>query len=256
MVNMKKSNLGLAMVEILVVTLLMSVILGTGFLLFVAGQNAFSLASIRSELQENSRRTLQRISLEVQQSGRDSGGNLKVSIVDGGGVNGTDLLRFSIPICVCGVAAMDSSGNVNRWGAPLKWGQPGCSTNYPTDMSGNVAICHSAATSMTVVPNAVKAHLAHGDYLGNCGSCDTTTYTNRTIEYMLNSSGQLLRRVLDSNNANAVVNSVVFSQRLTDFQASLNGAQTIVTVTISLSGTASQGRTITMSNSMDAILRN
>ncbi len=253
------SNTGFSLVEAMVMTLLFAIILGAGTMVFVSGQNAFSLTSVRADLQENAHRTLQRISYELQESGRDSSGLLKVSILDGTGVNGTDILRFSIPICVCGVSPIDTNGNVSRWGAPLTWGKGGCSTNYALDINGNVNICHYPLgnpnpQNLSVTTDAVKEHLAHGDYIGNCGSCDPNTYTNRTVEYSINSTGQLLRRVLDTNNT--VVNSVVFAERLTDFQVSLNAAQTVVTVTIQLSEKASQNRTIASSNSMDVVLRN
>jgi hypothetical protein len=178
--NRRKSNSGFTMVEMLVITALMMVILTAGSMLFMAGQNAFSVTAARGDIQENGRRILQRIFLEVQQSGRDSANNLMVTVLDGAGVNGTDILRFSIPICVCGTCVITSAGNVNHWGAPLKWGQPGCSTAYPTNTYGNVDICHYLSgnpnnpQNLSVTVDAVKAHLAHGDFIGACGSCNVT----------------------------------------------------------------------------------
>ena len=254
----QSSNQGFTLVEAMVISLLFAVILGAGVMVFVSGQNAFSLTSVRADLQENARRTLQRVSSELQESGRDNNGVLKVTILDGLGVNGTDILRFSIPICVCGTSSIDSNGNVKNWGAPLVWGKPGCSTNYPLN-NGKVDICHYPTgnpnpQNMSGTTDAVKGHLAHGDYIGMCASCSPNAYTNRTVEYSINAGGQLLRRVLDTNNA--VVNSVIFAERLTDFQASLNVAQTVVTVTVQLSEKASQNRTILNSSSMDVVLRN
>lgn len=182
------SHHGFSLVEMLIVALLLSIVLAAGSMVFVAGQNTFSLTSVRADLQENCRRSLQRISLELQGSGRDGNGILKVSLLDGAGVNGTDILRFSVPLCICGVSAIDSNGDVNRWGAPLVWGQAGCSTDYPVDNNGKVDICHyppgnpDNPQDLNVSPDAIKAHLAHGDYLGACGGCDPNAYTNRTIE--------------------------------------------------------------------------
>lgn len=247
------------MAELLVVTLLMAIILTAGSMLFVAGQNAFSLSSMRAELSNNARQTLQRISYELQESGRDSNTILQTTIFDGAGVSNTDILRFSIPLCVCGISPIDTNGNVSRWGAPLQWGQAGCSTNYPVDQNGKVDICHyppgnpNNPQSINVSTNAVKAHLAHGDYIGNCGTCNTNSY-NRSIEYLMNANNQLIRRVLDVNGA--VVGSAIFAQRLADFQASFNAGQTVVTVTVQLTGTASQNRTITVTNNTDVLLRN
>ena len=254
-----RSNMGFNLMEMIVITLLLSIVLLAGSMLFMAGQSSFFLTSVRADLQENSRQSLQRISFELQESGRDSAGNLKVSILDGTGVNGSDILRFSVPLCICGVSPIDTNGYVNRWGAPSQWGQAGCSTNYPLNGLGTVDICHYTMGNpnpqdMAVVSNNVKAHLAHSDYLGTCGSCDPTNYTNRTIEYLMDNSGQLLRRVLDVNNT--VISSAIFAQKLTNFQVSLNGAQTTVTVSVQFSGTALANRAVTISNSMDVILRN
>ena len=151
-------NNGFSLIEVMVMSLLFAIILGAGAMVFVSGQNAFSLTSVRADLQENARRTLQRISSELQESGRDSGGVMKVSILDGTGVNGTDILRFSVPVCVCGVSPIDTNGNVSRWGAPLTWGKPGCSTNYPLN-NGQVNICHNPSNpqSMSVVPDGTVA---------------------------------------------------------------------------------------------------
>lgn len=254
------TNSGFSLVEVMVMTLLMSVILTAGSMVYVAGQNAFSLAAVRAELQENTRRTLQRISFELQESGRNNIGVLQVTILNGQGVNGTDILRFTVPLCVCGLSPIDSNGDVSRWGAPLTWGQAGCSTTYPTGQNGKVDVCHyppgnpNNTQNLNVSVNAVKAHLAHGDYIGTCNSCDPVNYTNRTIEYLVSNTGQLLRRVLDTNNA--VINSVAFAENLTDFQVALNGAQTAVNLSTQFTGTYKGNRTLTISNNVDVILRN
>ena len=254
------SKKGFSLVEGMVVALLLAVVLSGAAMVCFSTQSAFSFTSVRSDLQENSRRTLQRISSELQESGKDSAGNLKVTILDGTGVNATDVLRFSVPICVCGTSTLDSTTGVNHWGAPLTWGQNGCTTSYPLNAQGKVDICHYPSgnpnnpQNLSANADAVKGHLAHGDIIGTCGSCNPNSYTNRTIEYSMNASGQLLRKVLDTNNA--PVASVVVAQRLTDFQVSINAGQTVVTMTVQLSEKSSQNRTVTYSASMDAILRN
>lgn len=258
-----KNNLGFSLVETLVTTLLTMIIVTAGSMIFIVGEQVFTVTAARAIVVENSRRMLQRISLEVQQSGRDSNNNLMTSVLDGSGVNGTDILRFSIPICVCGTSALGSSGNVNHWGAPLIWGQPGCSTNYPTNAQGKVDICHyppgntNNPQDLSVSSNAVKSHLAHGDSIGNCGSCDAVNYTNRAVEYLMNSNGQLIRRVINTNNNNAVINSVVVGDHLTNFQLNLDtsGSHPVLSTTVSLSDSAMK-RNITVSNSMSSILRN
>lgn len=255
-----RNNNGFTLVEVLVTTLLLSIILTAGMMLFISGQNAFVLSSMRASLQDSGRKALQRISFELQESGRDSAGVLKVSILDGTGVNGTDILRFSVPLCVCGMSPIDSNGNVSRWGAPVQWGQAGCTTNYPVGNNGKVDICHfppgnpNNTQNLSVSVNAVKAHLAHGDYIGACASCSPNVYTNRTVEYLMNNNGQMVRRILDVNNA--LLSSVVVAQNFTGFQTNFNAGSTVVTVAVQLAGLASQNRTVSVSNSMDILLRN
>ncbi len=254
------SQKGFSLTEILVVTLLFSIVLTAGSMVFLAGQNAFSFTAARADLLENARIILQRISFELQGSGRDDNGNMKVTILEGTGFNGTDVLRFSVPLCVCGVSPIDANGNVSRWGAPLLWGQAGCSDDYPVNNLGKVDICHlppgnpNNMQDISVSVDAVKAHLAHGDYLGNCGSCDTNTYPNRTIEYRMDSNGQLLRQILDTNNA--VINSVVFAKYMTDFQVSFKAGQTVVTLTVEMGTKASTNRSVSISSVWDVLLRN
>jgi|GEM_PF-2222692 len=254
------SQRGVSLVEAMVMMLLMSVVLTAGSMVFIAGQSAFSYVYVRSDTQENSRRALQRISFELQESGRDSSAVMKVAVLDGVGVNGSDVLRFSVPLCVCGISPIDSSGNVSRWGAPSDWGRAGCSTSYPVDVNGKVDICHyppgnpDNPQDLNVSVNAVRAHLAHGDYLGICDSCDPNSYANKTVEYRLDSNRQLLRRVLAADNS--VISSTVMAQHVSDLQATINGGQTAVTVTVSTTGTATQNRTITFTNSMNVPLRN
>ncbi|MFA5261414.1 MAG: type II secretion system protein [Candidatus Omnitrophota bacterium] len=255
-----KSQKGFSMVEMLVAVAIFSMVTLAGFLLFVAGNNAWSVTDAKIQMQQNLRRALQRITSELQQSGEDSSNNLKVSILDGTGANGSDILRFSIPICVCGAQAMDENGNIRFWGAPVTWLKTGCGSNYPLNGNNKVTICHlppgnpSNEQTIEVSVNAVKAHLAHGDRLGDCAGCDTSVYNNRTIEYSINNSGQLLRQVLDSSNA--VIHSDIFAQNISDFQVSLNGAQTIVTINIQLERAAPPFGLLPLGGSQDVLLRN
>ncbi len=256
---MRNQN-GFSLVEMLVAIAIFTTVSVAGFLLFVAGNNAWSVTDAKVQMQQNLRRALQRIGTELQQSGEDSSSVLQVSILDGTGVNGSDILRFSIPICVCGAQALDLDGNIRFWGAPLSWGKTGCGDNFVLNGNNKVDICHippgnpSNEQSIEVSVNAVKAHLAHGDYLGACGSCDTSTYTNKTIEYLLNSDGHLLRQVLDSTNS--VLTSDVFAQNFSDFQVSINAGQSIVTLDLELQRKAPPFGPLSLDGSLDVVLRN
>ena len=254
------SQKGFSMMEMLVAVALFSIVTMAGFLLFVAGNNAWSVTDAKIQMQQNLRQALQRITSELQQSGEDSSHNLKVTILNGTGVNGSDILRFSIPICVCRAQAMDDNGDIRFWGAPLTWLKTGCGPDYPLNGNNKVTICHlppgnpSNEQTIEVSVNAVKAHLAHGDRLGDCASCDTAVYNNRTIEYLINGNGQLLRQVLDGTNA--VIHSDVFAQNISDFQLSLNGAQTIVTINVQLQRNAPPFGPLSLGGSQDVLLRN
>ena len=153
---------------------------------------------------------------------------------------------------------MDNNTEVKIWGAPLNWARTGCQTTWTVNAQNNVTICHLPPSNpnnkqtLDVALSLVNAHLAHGDWVGDCNSCDPTIYTNRTIEYRLDASNQLLRRVLDGNSN--VLNSMVIAQNITDFEASLN-TQT-VTLTMQLSKNAMPNKTIVLNGNLQVVLRN
>lgn len=248
-----KQRSGFTLVEMLVVTLLASIIFTAGFILFSAGQAAWAMTNTKIYLQENLRRSMERISIELSASGRDSGDVLRFELLDNTGVNNTDILRFSIPLCTCGTSIMDPNAEVRTWGAPPTWYSSGCQTSWPTNAQGKVTICHVAnGNDLEVAPPAVNAHLAHGDWVGTCSGCDPSIYTNRKIEYLLDNNNQFLRRVLDSSNT--VLSSVVIAQDITDFQAALSAK--IVNVTMQLSKKALPNKTIVVNSSFQVVMRN
>jgi len=251
---------GFTFMELTVVMLLVSIISVAGYMLFMVGESAWSTTSSNIHMQDNIRRLLQRVSIELQESGTDSGGILQITIDDNTGVNGSDVLRFAIPLCLCGVSPIDSNGDVQYWGAPLAWGQSGCTNNYPVENNNKVIICHlppgnpGNTQTIQVSVNSVKAHLAHGDRIGDCNSCSLVSYTNRFIEYRIDANNRLVRRVLDSSLA--IVNEFVVADSLEDFQVSLNTDQTIVTLSVDLTRNSSRNRILAMTDSVDVILRN
>lgn len=255
------SRRAFTLLEVLVITLLMSVVMGAASMVFISGQNLFTTTSSQSDLQAAAVRALSRIAFELQNSGHDATNTLKVSVLDNAGQGGSDVLRFAVPLCVCGGSPIDSNGHVSHWGAPLLWGRDGCdSTAYTVDSNGKVAICHfpsgSSGTSSTlnVSPNEIKAHLAHGDYIGACGACNPSNYSNVFIEYRIDASRRLSRRVL--NSVYDVLSSVVIAEKITGFQTVVNADESLVKVTVVATGPGARGRSFSVTNAVDVLLRN
>ncbi|MDO8580198.1 MAG: prepilin-type N-terminal cleavage/methylation domain-containing protein [Candidatus Omnitrophota bacterium] len=250
---MNKNQSGFSLVEMLVGMLILSIISAAGFMLFISGESAWSLTDTQIRLHQSLRQTLQHASMELQES--NSG---QLTIFNNTGTNNTDIVRFSIPLCACGTSPMDENGDVKSWGAPLNWGSSGCLTSFPVEIGGDVKICHLVAgdpndiQDLTVLPSAVNAHLSHGDWLGECSNCTPTDYTNRFVEYQVNASSQLIRRILNSTFDE--INQAVVGENISDFQASLAGE--IVTLTITASGTTNQHRQVTTNQAINVALRN
>ena len=252
-----RSEKGFSFVEMMVTTLIFSVMVAGSFTILSAGKNIWLVTDKQVQLKESLRKTLDRVSKELRESGKDKNGVTQVTIGNNTGVNGSDVLKFSIPICGCAVNVMDNNGDVNSWGAPLVWGTntSNCAITSADD-AGKTTICHippgnpNNPQTIKVGASAVNPHLAHGDYLGVCGGCPTTNYT--FIQYLLNNNNQLLRQVLDS--ANAVVSSKVFALNVTSFQASQNGD--LITLTATASGKTDANQQLSASGSMDIFLRN
>jgi prepilin-type N-terminal cleavage/methylation domain-containing protein len=265
MVN-KRSRLAFSLVEVMVVVLLMSIVMMAASMVFISGQQLFLDTSVKSEVQANVMQALHRISFELQNSGYDSTGAFKVAVLDNAGQGGTDILRFSIPFCVCGMSVFDSTKNARSWGAPMIWGQDGCDTTaYVVGGNGKVDICHfpplvpNTSATLGVYVNQIQGHLAHGDYIGSCGLCSPTNYNNKTIEYLVDVNGQLLRNVLDSNNA--VIKMDIVARQVTSFQAVVDSAvapvkHSTVNVTVGATKNGTRGRVAAVTNNVDVLLMN
>lgn len=113
-------------------------------------------------------------------------------LFDGTGPNSTDVIRFSIPVvCANNVSLIDANGNVAYWRAPLTWG---CTASTCMDADN---------------------------------ACATVDY--RYVEYKLDNSNNLIRRVLD--NGASEVRQDIFAKNITDFQITANGQLITLTVT-------------------------
>ena len=256
-----RGNRGFTLIEALMVMGIFSVIMGATYFVLFSGKSVWATLDVQIQLQENLRNTIGRVSKELKETGADGNGVMQLSISDGTGVNNSDVIRFSIPVCVCSNIVIDANGNVAHWGAPLAWGKLSCITDVNTiiaDSEGKADICHlppgnpENTQDLSVALSAVSAHLAHGDWVGTCAPC--TTDNNKFIEYRLNAANQLVRRILNSNTV--LVREDVFALGIADFQASLNGAQDVVTFVVTASRNTIFNRPMSRTISMDVFLRN
>lgn len=249
---------GLTLVETMVATLILAIILMGGQMALLAVQSTWSTTDTQIKLQENLRKTLERVGRELQESGSDATLGMQVTINNGGGTNGSDILRFAIPLCVCSSSPLDAGSNILYWGAPLRWGLTNCPSDILLDNTGKADICHlppgnpQNAQSLQIAPSALDAHLAHGDWIGPCTPCSTAAH--RFIQYSINASNRLVRSVLDDTAT--VVQTEIFAENITDFQAVFSADQNIVTLTVNALATTNQNRQITVSRTLNVFLRN
>jgi len=214
---MKFNNVGLSLVEMLVTMAILTAIMGGLFWTMSTGQDTWATTDTYIELQNNLRFSIEAISKELRESGSDSLANSKVLINDGGGTNSTDILRFSIPIiCQVGGTINDVNGDVANWGAPL--------TMYCNDST-----CMDADDD-----------------------CATRDY--EFIEYQINGSNQLIRRVL--SDTFSVAREDIIVQNITDLQAVLSTDQNMVAITITSTLVTSRNRQLSSTINMDVFLRN
>ncbi len=222
MFTTQNKQTGFTFVELMVVVAIFSIMLAGGFMLVSSGQNAWQITDAQIQLQDNLRQILVKVSRELRETGSYYDEVLdqdimQFSINNNAGVNGSDILKFSMPVlCQSGMNVMDSNADVAYWGAPLTWG---CTDSTCMDQNND---------------------------------CATVEY--KYIEYRLNSDNQLVRRVL--NSVEALVREDIFAENITDFQTSLNPEQTVITMTATGSTNTAFNRQITAASSLNVYLRN
>ncbi len=217
MKNIIKNNRGFNIVELMIVTFIIVIVVGGSFSMLQSSQSAWFTAEANMALEESLRQAINKAVAELNESGEDSAGVLQVSINNGGGAGGSDILKFSIPvICEAGESVMDANGDVAFWGAPLTWG---CTDSTCMDADND---------------------------------CGTVDY--KSLEYRLLSGNLLVRRVLDEDDAQ--VREDVVARNISDFQAALSADQKVVTLTFTAETTSGMSRVMTASKSVSVNLRN
>ena len=212
-----KSLTGFTFVEALVsIAIFLVVAIGLYSVLSV-GRSTWFDTDTSIGLQQNLRFTLEKITRELHESGFDKNAVWQVTITDGGGVNGTDLLRFSMPIiCHGGDSVIDSNGDIAHWGVPLTWG---CTSSNCMDADND---------------------------------CATTDY--KSVEYSLDNTNQLMRTVF--NNTNQIVRQDVVARDITNFQISNSVDKKVVTLQVTAQKKSVTNRTLAAQVSVDVKLRN
>ena len=213
---------GLTLVEMLFVTAIFSFVSIGLYSVLTTGQNAWYTADIASELQQNLRNAMMRLTRELHQSGFKCSNpptctstTVQVTILSGAGENSTDILRFKIPVDYNqDTYIKNTSGIVEVWGANMTWG------------------CSSFSCQKPLSP----------EFQTN----------NYQIEYLVDANRQLLRRVLD-DSLNPIATDV-FSRNIQGFQVILSGSA--VTINLSVQKVTMSGKTITANLSSQVLLRN
>lgn len=215
--KIKIKNNGFTLLETIVSIAIFVLAIAGVYTLLLTGQSTFFNEDTNIDIQQSLRATLERITRELHQSGFDKNGVLQVSILDGAGEDGTDVIKFSMPIiCHDGDCIIDANGDIAHWGAPLTWG---CTSPACMDADND---------------------------------CMTIDY--KYVAYLKDAQNRLIRRVLDSGNG--AVREDVVACNITDFQASLSPDQNLVTVQTSAQKKSVTHRVIKASTRMEVYLRN
>lgn len=186
--QIRRAASGFTLVEILIVILIFSFLAGGMLSVLSTGQNTWYNTETSIELQQNLRSVMMHLTRELHQSGFKCNNppdctntTVQVTILAGAGENGTDILRFKIPVDYNQDGYIkDNNGIVELWGANFTWGCSDFICQKPLSPEG---------------PNA-----------------------SYQIEYLVDANKLLLRRVLD-DGLNPI-NSDILASNIETFQVS------------------------------------
>ncbi len=211
-----RKNRGFSLTELMVSLIIFAVFASIAYGILSSGQRSWFTTESRIKTRQDLRRILNRIARELQQTGYDENGIAKFAISDGGGINNTDIITFSIPIiCESGGVLINSNGDVANWGAPLNWG---CSSSSCMDADDN---------------------------------CTTRDY--QLIEYALDSNNRL-RRIVKDPSGNIVAEDII-AENIVDFQL-MQESFRIISITLTAQRAIPYENPFTLSATMKVYLRN
>lgn len=207
-----------SLIEMLFVTAIFIFVVIAVFSLLGNAQSSFFNSDTATDVRNNLRIASEKISLELRNTGYQSN-TAQFTIQDSAGYGNSDIIRFSMPIlCSSTSTLLDTNGNPSYWGAPLNWG---CNTY--TCMDAN-------------------------------GSCSTLEY--KYVQYEINSSNQLIRKILDGSFATVSNSSSIITQNISNMQISLSVDTHMMTIVLSGVKTSPNGKTVTVTHASDVLLNN
>lgn len=212
--QMKK---GFTLVEMMIVVVILAIMIGGAYFALTTGESTWFSTDASITVQQNLRQTVEKMTRELTESGLDQNGIAQYTVNDGTGVNGSDTIRFSIPvICHTGDNVIDANTDVAHWGAPLTWG---CTSS----------ICMDADDV-----------------------CATVEY--KYINYLLGNNNQLLRRVL--NPGGVTIREDILADGILDLQMTVSADLKVITLNITAQKNSALNRLITATTSIQVFLRN
>lgn len=182
---------GFTLVEILFVVAILSFLVIGLFNVLTVGQNAWYNTDVSVEIQQDLRNALMRLTRELHQSGFKCNNppdctstTIQVTVLTGAGVNGTDILRFKLPVDYNQDGYIkNSNGIVELWGANLTWG------------------CSDFSCQRPLSPEVQS--------------------NNYQVEYSVDENRRLLRQVLD--NSLNYIRTDIYADNIDNFTVTLNG---------------------------------
>lgn len=216
-IYMAKNNRGLSLAELLVSLTIVTFCFAVIFSLLGNANSSFFNADANIDLRNSLRLASDKLSTELRNTGYKSN-VAQFAIVDGNGPNNSDTIRFAIPILCTNTMTtiLDVNGNPAYWGAPLTWG---CNSSSCMDADN---------------------------------SCLIQEY--RYIQYSLNNSNQLERKVLDGSLATVANSTTIMGQDIINFQASITGAE--FTITLTGQKVSSVKKTLTATYTSNVLINN